>query len=166
MTHLKLSLFTILASASAFSVQSPTHPRSPSSALGAMNNHHEVSRGNFLGQFTTAAAFVFLTPPQRSDAATSYSANARNMERINQGDNSGGSVYDNNPSGAGARRRRAMTGCKIPSARAEAASLLGSGSLEEKDCNIKVMDESPDFMLEAMKNLECPTCAYGVNTKR
>ena len=35
----------------------------------------------------------------------SYSSNARNMARLNAGDSSGGSVYDNNPSSPKARSR-------------------------------------------------------------
>ena len=69
-------------------------------------------------------------PPQKS-----YSTNARNLDRLNAGDSSGGSVYDNNPSTPAARRRRAMQGCKVGSARAEEGSILGSGTkLSEKDC--------------------------------
>lgn len=97
----------------------------------------------------------------------SYSQNARNFDRINEGDFSGGSVYDNNPSAPGARRRRAMQGCKIQSAREEASDRLNLNSfLSEKECNVKVMEDSPDFMLEAMQSLMCPKCPYGIKSTR
>jgi len=98
-------------------------------------------------------------PPQKS-----YSQNAKNMDRLSAGDASGGSVYDNNPSQPTARKRRAMQGCKIDSARQEAADVLGLKKLSEKDCNMQVMsaESGPDFMLTALQNLDCPTCPYGV----
>ena len=101
-----------------------------------------------------------------SASAKSYSANARNLERLNAGDASGGSVYDNNPTSEKARKRRAMTGCKIPSAREEAAEVLGLMTVSEKDCNQRVMAGESDFMLQAMQKLECPTCPYGIAEKR
>lgn len=104
--------------------------------------------------------------PQTAHAAASYSSNARNLDRINAGDFSGGSVYDNNPSAPASRRRRAMQGCKIPVAREEAAEQLAVASLQEKDCNVKVMQDSPDFMLKALQILDCPTCPYGVKASR
>jgi hypothetical protein len=112
----------------------------------------------------TAALFVGLCfaaqanamPPQKS-----YSTNARNLDRLNGGDSSAGSVYDNNPSAPAARKRRAMQGCKIASARGRAATILGK-PLSEKDCNMQVMQESPDFILQALQELDCPTCPYGV----
>ncbi|CAB9527347.1 expressed unknown protein [Seminavis robusta] len=110
----------------------------------------------------SAAWWMLLSSPA-SALPQSYSTNARNLDRLSVGDSSGGSVYDNNPSQPAARRRRAMQGCKIPSARAQAASLSGGkGSLSEKECNIQVMQESPDFMLQALQELECSTCPYGV----
>jgi hypothetical protein len=112
------------------------------------------------------SAALLLSTPNPSLALASYSQNARNFERLANGDESGGSVYDNNPTAKGARRRRAMTGCKIPSTREEAAEQLMLSSLSEKDCNLKVMDEDAEFMLKAMRALECPTCPYGVKAKR
>ena len=129
-----------------------------------------VSRKDFLKVGSVLAAAIATIssdpaaaiPPQKS-----YSTNARNMERLNAGDSSGGSIYDNNPSSPAARKRRAMQGCKIPSARDEAARNLGLlKSLSEKDCNMQVMSSEPqsgpDFMLKALQALECPTCPYGV----
>lgn len=98
--------------------------------------------------------------------AKSYSQNARNFERLNAGDSSGGSTYDNNPSTDSGRKRRAMTGCKISSARDEAADGLSIKSLSEKECNMKIMGGDPNFMLQAMEKLDCPTCPYGVSPKR
>ena len=56
-------------------------------------------------------------PPSAIAEEKSYSSNARNMARLNAGDSSGGSIYDNNPTSPKARARRAMVGCKNPSAR-------------------------------------------------
>lgn len=124
-----------------------------------------IPRSTFFENVAIVSTLLLLNPDS-SNAVASYSANARNMERINSGDLSGGSVYDNNPSTNNARRRRAMTGCKIPSARAEAASIANFKNLGEKECNMRVIDESPEFMLQAMRNLNCPTCPYGVNPNR
>jgi hypothetical protein len=110
-----------------------------------------------------AGAVPLLLP--LSSHAKSYSQNARNMERLNAGDGSGGSMYDNNPTSESGRRRRAMTGCKIPSAREEAAEALPN-NLSEKECNQKVLAGDTDFMLQALKALECTTCPYGVGEKK
>jgi hypothetical protein len=133
------------------------------------------SRHGFLkhaGMAVLASTAFYPYPPVAY--AKSYSTNARNMERLNAGDSSGGSTYDNNPSSTAARKRRAMTGCKIPSARQEAAQVvLGIDSLSEKECNMRVMQpvgaeekNVGEFMLQAMRNLDCPTCPYGVQPKR
>jgi hypothetical protein len=136
------------------------------------------SRHGFLqhaGMTVLTTASFWLNPslnPPVAAYAKSYSANARNMERLNAGDASGGSIYDNNPTSTAARKRRAMTGCKIPAVRQEAAQVvLGIDSLSEKDCNLRVMQQGGtedvgEFMLQAMRNLDCPTCPYGVQTKR
>ena len=132
------------------------HQQSPSS-LDATRS--EVIKG----AASTFVALIISSPPTLAiPPQKSYSTNARNLERLNSGDSSGGSVYDNNPSAPAARRRRAMQGCKIASARNKAASILGQKSLAEKDCNMQVMNDSPDFMLQAMQDLECTTCPYGV----
>lgn len=99
-------------------------------------------------------AAVWLWPDQ--SCAKSYSQNARNLERLNAGDASAGSVYDNDPKTEAARKRRAMTGCKVSSARRVAMS----GS--EKDCNMRVLSGDVEFMLEALRQLDCPTCPYGI----
>ena len=105
-----------------------------------------------------------MTPMQ--SVAKSYSQNARNLERLNAGDSSGGSLYDNDPKTESGRKRRAMTGCKIPAARQEAAENLSVKSLSEKECNAKVLAGEADFMLKAMEELICPTCPYGVGEKK
>ena len=97
--------------------------------------------------------------PALPASAKSYSANARNLERLNAGDASGGTLYDNNPSTEASRKRRAMTGCKIASARQQA------GVISEKDCNMKVLAGETEFMLQALRELDCPTCPYGVASK-
>lgn len=108
-----------------------------------------------------------LAVPNKSDAI-SYSSNARNMERLASGDGSGGSVYDNNPKTEVARKRRAMTGCKFPSAREEAAQkvLKVTGLFTEKDCNLRVLEGDTEFMLQALRNLDCSTCPYGIKSVR
>lgn len=108
-----------------------------------------------------------LVHPQASWAGASYSSNARNMERLSSGDSSGGSVYDNNPTTNRGKNRRALTGCKIPSTREEASAGLGlSKTMSEQDCNIRVLDGDAEFMLSAIRKLDCPTCPYGINPKR
>ncbi len=108
----------------------------------------------------------------------SYSSNARNMERLNSGDASGGSTYNNNPGSPTAAKRRAMVGCKVSSSRVEASKVLLDDNdddidgkkkkrqnisvMSEKDCNMKVMGGETEFMLKALRNLDCPTCPYGI----
>ena len=125
----------------------------------------QSTRNDFLKAVILATSTI-LTAPLPS-LAKSYSSNARNLDRVNAGDFSGGSVYDNNPSTAGARRRRAMQGCKIPVVREVASEQGGLTTVvSEKDCNIRVMEESPDFILNALQTLECPICPYGVKASR
>jgi|UPI000581A5FA hypothetical protein len=109
-----------------------------------------------------------LLAPQESQALESYSANARNMERLSNGDASGGSIYNNFPTTDAAKRRRAMMGCKSQSVRDETAPQLSMKSLSERDCNMIVMEsgESAEFLLEAIRKLECPTCPYGISPTR
>ena len=124
---------------------------------------------------TSASALAFLAPwgpPSSREAAAavisipdakSYSSNARNLDRISSGDMSGGSSYDNDPSNPRTAKRRAMVGCKIPPAREEAAGGGKSGgNLSERDCNLRVMGGDVEFMLRALRELDCPTCPYGV----
>ena len=94
-----------------------------------------------------------------------YSSNAKNMARLSNGDSSGGSVYDNNPSSPKARRRRAMVGCKNSSARSLAGKNIGQSNLSEKDCNQIVMAGDGTFMLDALTELDCPTCPYGIGSQ-
>jgi hypothetical protein len=118
------------------------------------------NRRHVLLQVAGAVPLLLLPLPSH---AKSYSQNARNMERLNAGDSSGGSMYDNNPTSESGKRRRAMTGCKIPSAREEAAL---PNKLSEKECNQKVLAGETDFMLQALEALECPACPYGVGEKK
>ena len=126
------------------------------------------SRRLFLLKSSGLLGFATLTlNPEQSNALASYSSNARNLERINSGDYSGGSVYDNNPKSEAGKKRRAMVGCKNPVAREEAASLLGLPDFSEKDCNSKVLGGGEtEFMLQALRNLDCPTCPYGIKSER
>lgn len=94
-----------------------------------------------------------------------YSSNARNMMRLSSGDSSGGSIYDNNPTSPKARRRRAMVGCKNSNARSLAGKMIGQKNLNEKDCNTMVMEGDGTFMLEALTELDCPTCPYGIASR-
>mmetsp|Transcript_20876 Transcript_20876/g.29008 ORF Transcript_20876/g.29008 Transcript_20876/m.29008 type:complete len:229 (-) Transcript_20876:44-730(-) len=113
-------------------------------------------------------ALVTTTDAQEASAIPAseqklYSSNARNMARMSSGDQSAGSVYDNDPSSPATAKRRAMLGCKINSSRKLAAKDLERGSFSEKDCNLKVMDGDSEFMLKALRKLECPTCPYGID---
>ena len=92
----------------------------------------------------------------------SYSSNARNLDRLSAGDSSGGSVYNNSPTSAAAARRRAMVGCKIDASRRAAMVTEGIKSFSEKDCNLKVMDGDTEFMLKTLRELDCPSCPYGI----
>eukprot|EP00569_Conticribra_weissflogii_P007872 CAMPEP_0171345336 /NCGR_PEP_ID=MMETSP0878-20121228/21289_1 /TAXON_ID=67004 /ORGANISM="Thalassiosira weissflogii, Strain CCMP1336" /LENGTH=110 /DNA_ID=CAMNT_0011848715 /DNA_START=357 /DNA_END=689 /DNA_ORIENTATION=- len=95
-----------------------------------------------------------------------YSANARNMMRLSNGDASGGSAYDNNPSSTKARMRRAMVGCKSSAARSVAGESIGMKNFSEKECNMEVMNgRGAGFMLEALTQLDCPTCPYGIGSR-
>lgn len=84
---------------------------------------------------------------------------------MNTGDMSGGSVYDNNPKSDAGKKRRAMIGCKNPVAREEAAEvILKTRDLSEKSCNQQVLEGDPEFMLQALRNLDCPSCPYGISS--
>ena len=101
--------------------------------------------------FGADAALSVGFPEQKS-----YSSNGRNLDRLSVGDKSGGSVYDNDPKSPGAAKRRAMLGCKIPSAR------LRAGMKSERECNLRVLDGDSEFMLKVLRKLECPSCPYGI----
>jgi len=107
----------------------------------------------FNGQVRPAHAI----PPQKS-----YSSNARNLDRLSEGDQSGGSSYDNNPSSPKSAKRRAMVGCKFNSSRGKAASLDDLSDLGERDCNLRVMGGDSEFMLRALRALDCSDCPYGI----
>lgn len=112
---------------------------------------------------STAAASSWSAFPDAGNAK-SYSENAKNLDRINNGDFSGGAVFDNNPKNERGQKRRAMTGCKDKMSREEASStILKRGkTLSEKECNTMVMEGETDFMLQALRNLDCPTCPKGI----
>ena len=148
-----------------FASQRFRHERAhaPTTALAVKRSSGDMefstSRRGAIASLSLLGAVIAGPQPSFSK---SYSQNARNMERLNSGDASGGSVYDNNPSSESARKRRAMTGCKFDSARKEAA---GGSNLSEKDCNQRVMGGETEFMLSALRKLDCPTCPYGIASK-
>ena len=115
------------------------------------------------GGQTNAVAASWSGFPEAS-RAKSYSENAANLERINNGDFSGGAVFNNSPTTERGKKRRAMTGCKVSMSREEAsfAILKRKSVMSEKECNTMVMDGDTEFMLEALRNLDCPTCANGI----
>lgn len=116
---------------------------------------------------TASPALLSLVLFPTASTAKSYSSNARNLERMNTGDMSGGSVYDNNPKSEAGKKRRAITGCRSVTAREEAATtILRVDNLSEKECNQMVLQGNPEFMLQALRNLDCPTCPYGIATSR
>lgn len=121
------------------------------------------------GSVVASAFVIFGTGGPHSAARAMeeklYSNNARNMARLKNGDSSGGSVYDNNPPLPKARTRRAIVGCKNASARSLAAESIDKKQLSEKECNMMVMSGESDFMLEALTELDCPTCAYGIGSR-
>lgn len=124
-----------------------------------------MGRNRFLESCVLTIAAFFAIPTSKSLALSSYSSNARNMERLSSGDSSGGSIYDNYPKTEASKKRRAMTGCKIPSARRAAAQEISQGSLNEKECNMRIMGGETEFMLQAIRMLDCPTCPYGIDPK-
>mmetsp|Transcript_15831 Transcript_15831/g.18389 ORF Transcript_15831/g.18389 Transcript_15831/m.18389 type:complete len:151 (+) Transcript_15831:2-454(+) len=108
--------------------------------------------------FTTTNTVANAIPEQKS-----YSSNARNFERLSNGDSSGGSVYNNSPVTPVSAKRRAMVGCKVNNARDEVSRLENASKvMSEKDCNMRVMGGDTEFMLGALRKLECPTCPYGI----
>lgn len=136
---------------------------------GDESKHVGMGRNRFLessGSVLTMTMFAaFFAIPTSALALSSYSSNARNMERLSSGDLSGGSIYDNYPKTEASKKRRAMQGCKIPSARRAAAQEISQEPLNEKDCNMRIMGGETDFMLQAMRKLDCPTCPYGIDPK-
>ena len=147
------------------------------------------TRRNIFQTFAATGTFILLstvtattTTPKPANAIPeqkSYSSNARNFERLSSGDSSGGSTYNNSPDlSSASAKRRAMVGCKVSSSRTEASRLLSLDDddvvdeskkkkkkfpvLSEKDCNTKVMGGDSEFMLNALRNLDCPSCPYGI----
>mmetsp|Transcript_54984 Transcript_54984/g.116865 ORF Transcript_54984/g.116865 Transcript_54984/m.116865 type:complete len:176 (-) Transcript_54984:176-703(-) len=127
----------------------------------------QQSRRAFFETGSIIAAFVLGSGSQPANAIEQkiYSSNARNMARLNSGDSSGGSIYDNNPTLPKARARRAMVGCKNSSARSLAGEIVGNKKMSEKECNMIVMSGEADFMLGALVELDCPTCPYGIGSR-
>mmetsp|Transcript_924 Transcript_924/g.2149 ORF Transcript_924/g.2149 Transcript_924/m.2149 type:complete len:231 (-) Transcript_924:156-848(-) len=111
-----------------------------------------------------ASAIVSWSSFPEASNAKLYSENAANLERINSGDFSGGAVFNNSPDTERAKKRRAMTGCKVALSREEASAniLKRTKMMSEKECNTMVMDGETEFMLQALRNLDCPTCANGI----
>ena len=126
----------------------------------------QENRRKFLLDFGFSSLIVASTFPSNSNALSSYSANARNLERINSGDYSGGSTYDNNPTTEAGKKRRAMVGCKSFIAREEVAETVGAKSISEKECNQQVLGGQSEFMLQALRKLDCPASPYGICTER
>jgi hypothetical protein len=126
----------------------------------------QVDRKNFF-KGVGMAFFAVAAVPKEALAVKSYSSNARNLDRINSGDMSGGSVYDNNPTSEAGQKRRAMVGCKSSVAREEAAqNSLNHSNFSEKECNKMVLAGETDFMLQALRTLDCPSCPYGISSRR
>lgn len=122
------------------------------------------SRNQFLTfGLAAATAATWSSSPDTANAKL-YSENAANLERINNGDFSGGAVFNNNPDTERGKKRRAMTGCKVTMSREEASKniLKRNKVMSEKECNTMVMDGETEFMLQALRNLDCPTCANGI----
>jgi hypothetical protein len=137
----------------------------------ATNKSITTSRQRFLSDLGTLALATFasgIAIPTNSAFAKSYSENAANLERINNGDFSGGAVFNNNPTTEGAKKRRAMTGCKTPIALEEASYgiLKQKNPLSEKECNTMVMSGETEFMLQALRNLDCPKSPNGICSSR
>lgn len=172
-TYLALYVLTVLVlcqMASSFSQQQLFRLGGAETSLTSLHLHKKDDRMMDRSQFLQtsfkgiiATLFIATADPRSSVALPSYSSNARNMERLASGDASGGSSYDNFPKSEASKKRRAITGCKIPSARREAG--ISSSSLSEKDCNMRVLSGETDFMLQAIRKLDCPTCPYGIDPK-
>ena len=122
------------------------------------------SRNQFLTFGLAAATAATWSSSPDTASAKLYSENAANLERINNGDFSGGAVFNNNPDTERGKKRRAMTGCKVTMSREEASKniLKRNKVMSEKECNTMVMDGETEFMLQALRNLDCPTCANGI----
>ena len=133
-------------------------------SMDSCSNDKQWSRNQFLTfGLAASAATSWSSFPEASNAKL-YSENAANMERINNGDFSGGAVYNNKPDTDRGKKRRAMTGCKVAMSREEASKniLERNKVMSEKECNTMVMDGETEFMLKALRNLDCPTCANGI----
>uniref|UniRef100_A0A6U9VBM9 Uncharacterized protein n=1 Tax=Pseudo-nitzschia australis TaxID=44445 RepID=A0A6U9VBM9_9STRA len=120
-------------------------------------------RSYFTFGLAASTAATWSAFPATSNAK-SYSENAKNLDRINNGDFSGGAVFDNNPSTERGKKRRAFVGCKTPLSREEASTtiLKRDKKLSEKECNQMVLEGETEFILQALRNLDCPTCSNGI----
>jgi hypothetical protein len=148
-----------------------TDMKKKSTSTSSTNSNEPWSRNQFLLNCRTYMTYGLVASTAASwssfpDAANAklYSENAANMERLNNGDFSGGAVFNNNPTTERGAKRRAMTGCKLTMSREEASTtiLKRNTMLSEKECNTMVMDGETEFMLQALRNLDCPTCANGI----
>ena len=106
-------MFTSLVVLGCTSLQFPTRMRRSSRPIHTEGfEAKDICRRNVLR--TCFLAFLSTGVIPQDAVAKSYSANARNLERMNTGDMSGGSVYDNNPKSEAGKRRRAVpiiSGC-------------------------------------------------------
>jgi hypothetical protein len=162
-TTLLLFFHTATFESNAFDLQGPSRM----TILQNLGYESSVNnRRNLLVDCGLLSVLALTSVPAAVNALPSYSANARNLERVNSGDFSGGSIYDNNPKTEAGKKRRAMIGCKNSIAREEVADLIKSSMVSEKDCNQMVMGGESKFMLQALRNLDCPTCPYGISAER
>eukprot|EP00977_Amphora_coffeiformis_P000829 scaffold178_cov163-Amphora_coffeaeformis.AAC.3 len=161
----RLVLVALLASAiysplaEGFSLQRPSKPTNAVVVREDVDDKTTGGRRAFLGVCTSIIFSSAMSGPTQAIAIPeqkTYSSNARNLDRLSTGDQSGGSVYDNNPKSPAGAKRRAMLGCKVSTSRKQA------GGYSEKDCNAKVLSGETEFMLEALRTLDCPTCPYGI----
>jgi hypothetical protein len=131
---------------------------------GTISSNDLLSRRNAFNVAISSSIFLGIGGKEANaiPEQKSYSSNARNLDRLSAGDSSGGSVYNNSPTSAAAARRRAMVGCKIDASRRAAMVTEGMQNFSEKDCNLKVMDGDTEFMLKTLRELDCPSCPYGI----
>jgi hypothetical protein len=155
-----------------------TRPSPPHSPV-QVHLHRRSWIGRAAAAAVAAAVTTVATTPGSAEASVgailqaasdnsmiTYSSNAKNFARLGEGDQSAGSKYQNdNFKTPAAAKRRALTGCKFEVARSKASSLSNSGGLSEKDCNQRVIGGDYEFMLSTLRELDCPSCAYGIREK-
>ena len=132
-------LMAMIGSVTSFSTTPPpaSVPRQETKVFAATLSRQDLIHTIITGTPVATAVLLFSWPANAMPPQKSYSTNAKNLDRLNAGDSSGGSVYNNNPTAPAARRRRAMQGCKVGSARKEAGRILGQPKKKqwsEKEC--------------------------------